>query len=197
MFTGIIETVGTVQAVEFGDTNGRLIVDAPAIANALVHGESVAVDGVCLTVDAVEGSQFSADLMRITRTTTTLGAVSVGQSVNLERALVVNGRLGGHVVQGHVDGRVAVVARDAQEEWVDVTVEVPADLLSYVVTKGSITLSGVSLTVARMEGSLATVSLIPTTLRDTTLGVVQVGDTLNIEVDIVAKYVESMLRNRS
>src|SRR5690606_14235391 len=136
-------------------------------------------------------------VMKITRDTTTLNDVAPGRRVNLERALRADGRLGGHIMQGHVDGSAELVARDSQTEWDDFTFVLPADLVRYVVPKGSIALNGVSLTVAALEGDRATVSLIPTTLADTTLGDLAIGDRVNVEVDVMGKYVESMLAARS
>lgn len=202
MFTGIVEAIGTVVDVVDDGARSRLTIQTDSFGTDLVHGESIAVDGVCLTVaEHSEGEGqtgvWFADVMRITRETTTLGDVAPGRRVNLERALRVDGRLGGHIMQGHVDGAAELVARDSQAEWDDLTFLLPADLVRYVVPKGSIALSGVSLTVAALDGGRATVSLIPTTLADTTLGALAVGDSVNVEVDVMGKYVESMLAARS
>lgn len=197
MFTGIVETLGTVVAVEHSGARSRLTIDAPGLFadghEDLVHGESIAVNGVCLTVESYEGSTWTADVMRITLETTALADVAVGDRANLERAMPANGRLGGHLMQGHVDGVATLVARDSQPEWDDLTFEIPAALERYVVRKGSIALNGVSLTVAELDGLRATVSLIPTTLAETTFGGFQVGDKANVEVDVIAKYVEKMM----
>ncbi|MDN4482020.1 riboflavin synthase [Demequina lignilytica] len=192
MFTGIVETLGAVVAVEHAGARSRLTIEAPGLTD-LVHGESIAVNGVCLTVAAHEGSSWTADVMRITLETTALAGIAAGDRVNLERAMPANGRLGGHLMQGHVDGVATLVARDSQPEWDDLTFEIPAALERYVVRKGSIALNGVSLTVAELDGLRATVSLIPTTLEETTFGSFQVGDQANVEVDVIAKYVEKMM----
>ncbi|GIG54594.1 riboflavin synthase [Demequina activiva] len=197
MFTGIVEAVGTVVEVVDDGARSQLTIRSAGIGSDLVHGESIAVDGVCLTVAGHSEDAWLADVMRITRTTTTLGEVEAGRTVNLERALRADGRLGGHIMQGHVDGQAELVGRDSQADWDDFTFALPADLVRYVVPKGSIALNGVSLTVAALEGSHATVSLIPTTLADTTLGGLALGDHVNVEVDVMGKYVESMLAARS
>lgn len=202
MFTGIVEAVGTVVDVVDDGSRSRVTIESRGFGSDLQHGESIAVDGVCLTVAAQPDAQgqtgvWLADVMRITRETTTLGDIAPGRRVNLERALRADGRLGGHIMQGHVDGSAELVARDSQAEWDDFTFALPAELARYVVPKGSIALNGVSLTVAALEGNLATVSLIPTTLADTTLGALVVGDSVNVEVDVMGKYVESMLAARS
>lgn len=197
MFTGIVEAVGSVTDVVDDGARSRLTIRSEGFGTDLVHGESIAVDGVCLTVAGQGEGTWLADVMRITRETTTLGDVAPGRRVNLERALRADGRLGGHVMQGHVDGSAKLVSRDSQAEWDDFTFALPAALVRYVVPKGSIALNGVSLTVAALEGDRATVSLIPTTLADTTLGALTVGDHVNVEVDVMGKYVESMLAARS
>ena len=193
MFTGIVETVGTVTEVTGGDAAGQVLIAAPAYSGSLQHGESIAVDGVCLTVAKQEGDGFWADLMRITRETTTLGDIAPGAKVNLERALRADSRMGGHIVQGHADGVATLDGRESGAEWEDFVFEVPEALTRYVVAKGSITLNGVSLTVAALDGARVTVSLIPTTITDTTLGGLQRGDRVNLEVDVLAKYVEKMV----
>lgn len=197
MFTGIVEAVGTVVDVTDEGARSRVTFRKDGFGSDLVHGESIAVDGVCLTVASQTDDAWVADVMRVTLETTTLAKIAPGTSVNLERALPVGGRLGGHIMQGHVDGLATLVARDSQPEWDDFTLELPEDLVRYVVPKGSIALNGVSLTVAVLEGNRATVSLIPTTLADTTLGTLAVGDHVNVEVDVMGKYVESMLQARA
>ena len=193
MFTGIVESVGTVVSVSDTGAPFRLTLESPGFGDDLQHGESIAVNGVCLTVAHHEENTWVADVMKITRETTTLGALEPGQKVNLERAMRADGRLGGHMVQGHVDGTATLVERDSQEEWENFVFELPDSVLRYVALKGSLTVDGVSLTVAALEGARATVSLIPTTMSETTLGALTVGDSVNIEVDIIAKYVERML----
>ena len=197
MFTGIVEAVGTVVDVVDEGARSRLTIRKDGFGDDLVHGESIAVDGVCLTVASQTEQVWVADVMRVTRETTTLGAIAPGSSVNIERALRADGRLGGHIMQGHVDGLATLVSRDSGPEWDDFVLELPDDLVRYVVPKGSIALNGVSLTVAALEGRRATVSLIPTTLADTTLGALVVGDHVNVEVDVMGKYVESMLQARA
>lgn len=197
MFTGIVEAVGTVVEVVDDGARSRLTIRSAGFGPDLAHGESIAVDGVCLTVAGQTEDAWMADVMRVTRSTTTLGDVHDGRRVNLERALRADARLGGHIMQGHVDGQAELKARDSQSEWDDFTFALPADLVRYVVPKGSIALNGVSLTVAALDGDLATVSLIPTTLADTTLGGLAVGDRVNVEVDVMGKYVESMLEARA
>ena len=197
MFTGIVETVGTVVDVVDDGDRSRLTIASPHLGPDLQHGESIAVDGVCLTVASQTPEAWVADVMRVTRETTTLGGIEAGRQVNIERALRADGRLGGHIMQGHVDGQAELIARDSQTDWDDFTFALPADLVRYVVPKGSIALGGVSLTVAALEGSHATVSLIPTTLADTTLGHLSLGDHVNVEADVMGKYVESMLAARS
>ncbi|WP_084078269.1 riboflavin synthase [Demequina sp. NBRC 110057] len=196
MFTGIVETVGTVEAVTEAGSTAQLTIRS-VLDGDYVHGESIAVNGVCLTVAAADGESWTADVMRITLETTALSGVAVGDRVNIERALRADARLGGHMLLGHVDGTATLVAVDAQEEWTDLTFEIPADLERYVVRKGSIALNGTSLTVAELEGTRVTVSLIPTTLAETTFGDLAVGDSANVEVDVIGKYVEKMLGERA
>lgn len=196
MFTGIVETVGTVEAVSATGSTAQLTIRA-SLDGDYVHGESIAVNGVCLTVASSDGESWTADVMRITLDTTALSGIAVGDRVNLERALRADARLGGHMLLGHVDGTATLVAVDAQDEWTDLTFDIPADLERYVVRKGSIALNGTSLTVAELEGTRVTVSLIPTTLEETTFGSLAVGDTANVEVDVIGKYVEKMLGERA
>ncbi|WP_062316535.1 riboflavin synthase [Demequina maris] len=192
MFTGIVESLGTVTEVTGTGASSRLTLEAPGLTD-LVHGESIAVQGVCLTVADHAGSTWTADVMRVTLETTALAGLQPGDRVNLERATPAGGRLGGHIMQGHVDGVAVLVERDAQPEWTDLTFEVPEDLTRYIVRKGSIALNGVSLTVAEIDGTRVTVSLIPTTLAETTFGAIAAGDRANVEVDVVAKYVEKLV----
>jgi len=190
MFTGIVESMGTIMSVDESGAQAKITIASPGFGDDLQHGESVAVNGVCLTVARRAEGSWVADVMRITRETTTLGEAAAGQRVNLERALRADGRMGGHIVQGHVDGVATLVRRDSAPEWDDLTFSVPAEVQRYVVLKGSICLDGVSLTVAAMDGQDVTVSLIPTTLNDTILGDLAIGDCVNVEVDVLAKYVE-------
>jgi len=193
MFTGIVEELGAVTALtDLGDSV-RLTLRGPAVVAGARHGDSIAVNGVCLTVVDVDADGFTADVMRETLDRSCLGALAAGDPVNLERPMRLDGRLGGHLVQGHVDGTGSIVSRDPSEHWEVVRISLPGDLARYVVHKGSITVDGVSLTVASVGDTWFTVSLIPTTLALTTLGRKQVGDPVNLEVDVVAKYVERLL----
>jgi riboflavin synthase len=192
MFTGIVEELGRVAALEETSDAARLRVFGSGLDD-LSLGDSVAVNGVCLTAAQTHDDGFTADVMRETLQRSTLGALASGDPVNLERAVTPTTRLGGHLVQGHVDGVATVTARRPAEHWEEVDLVLPETLSSYVVEKGSITLDGVSLTVVAIAGDTVTVSLIPETLRRTTLGSRAVGDRLNVEVDILAKYVEKLL----
>jgi riboflavin synthase len=193
MFTGIVEELGRVAALAEASDAARLRVHASCLDD-LSPGDSVAVNGVCLTAAETHDDGFTADVMRETLQRSTLGAFASGDLVNVERAVTPTTRLGGHLVQGHVDGVATVTARRPAQHWEEVDLVLPGTLSSYVVEKGSITLDGVSLTVAAVAGDTVTVSLIPETLRRTTLGSRAVGDRLNVEVDILAKYVEKLLR---
>ncbi|MFK0171744.1 riboflavin synthase [Streptomyces sp. NPDC090306] len=196
MFTGIVEELGHVTAVEeLGDAS-RFRLRGRVVTEAAKHGDSIAVNGVCLTVVEHEGDEFTADVMAETLKRSSLGALAVGSRVNLERPTAVGDRLGGHIVQGHVDGTGTILERVPSEHWEIVKVSLPADLARYVVDKGSITVDGISLTVVEAGADHFTVSLIPTTLALTTLGLKQPGDLVNLEVDIVAKYVERLLAGR-
>ena len=193
MFTGIVEELGEVTALtDLGDSV-RLRLRGPGVVADARHGDSIAVNGVCLTVVDATADGFTADVMRETLDRSCLGSLSVGDPVNLERPMRLDGRLGGHLVQGHVDGTGTILTRSPSEHWDVVRVSLPDDLARYVVHKGSVTVDGVSLTVASVADRSFTVSLIPTTLALTTLGRKQVGDLVNLEVDVVAKYVERLL----
>ncbi|NAZ81271.1 riboflavin synthase [Kineococcus sp. R8] len=198
MFTGIVEEVGEVVAVERGAESARLTVRGPLVTSDAVHGASICVDGVCLTVvDQPDPGCFTVDVMAETLSRSSLRDVAPGRRVNLERALAASGRLGGHIVQGHVDGTGTVVARTPGDAWEVVRVAIPADLARYVVEKGSITLDGTSLTVSGVSAvddpaPWLEVSLIPTTLEATTLGRREPGSVVNLEVDVLAKYVERL-----
>jgi riboflavin synthase len=196
MFTGIVEEMGEVTSIERLGDSVRLAVRGSAVTADASHGDSIAVSGCCLTVVDVDGDVFTADVMQESLDRTALGQLGVGSPVNLERAVTAQTRLGGHLVQGHVDGTGVVVSREPSEHWDVVTVSMPADLSRYVAMKGSIAVDGVSLTVSALtDGEQPTfaVSLIPTTLAMTTLGGKQVGDRVNLEVDMLAKYVERLL----
>jgi riboflavin synthase len=195
MFTGIVETLGAVVAVERLPDAARLTISGSDLDDVRL-GESVAVNGVCLTAAAIDDAGFTADVMGETLRRSTLGDLGVGDPVNLERAVTPTTRLGGHIVQGHVDGVGTVSARRPAAHWEEVDVGFPADLVKYVVMKGSVTVDGVSLTVAGLSANCVTVSLIPETLARTTLGTKGVGQQVNLEVDVLAKYVERLLDAR-
>ncbi|HET8614731.1 MAG TPA: riboflavin synthase [Actinomycetales bacterium] len=193
MFTSIVEELGEVVELERGETSARLTVRGPLATSDAVQGASIAVNGVCLTVvERVDGC-FTADVMAETLTRTALGDLRPGSSVNLERAMPADGRFGGHVVQGHVDGTAQVVSREPGDRWDVVTFTLPPELARYVALKGSVTVDGVSLTVSDVTDSTFAVSLIPTTLERTTLGRRQLRDRVNLEVDVIAKYVERLV----
>ena len=196
MFTGIVEEVGTVLAVDNGGTDARLVLRGPTVTEGTGVGASIAVDGVCVTVTDVTDNAFTVDVMPETLRRSSLGALAPGDRVNLERAVPVTGRLDGHIVQGHVDGVGVVLERHPGPRWDDVVVGLPADLARYVVVKGSIAVSGVSLTVTSVAADRFGISLIPTTLADTTWGGLTVGARVNLEVDVIAKYVERLLTAR-
>ena len=194
MFTGLVEEIGVVEELEQLDDAVRIAVRAPKVTEDAAPGDSIAVDGVCLTVvDSVDGT-FTADVMRETLDRSRLGTYKAGSRVNLERALAAGQRMGGHIVQGHVDGVAEVVSRTPSEHWEVVRFTLPERLERYVVEKGSIAVNGTSLTVSAVGEGYFEVSLIPTTLRDTTAGELAPGDPVNLEVDIVAKYVEKMVQ---
>lgn len=194
MFTGLVEEIGVVDTLEQLEDAVRIAVRAPKITEEASPGDSIAVDGVCLTVVDNVAGVFTADVMRETLDRSRLGTYSEGSKVNLERALAAGQRMGGHIVQGHVDGVAEVVSRTPSQHWEVVRFTLPANLGRYVVEKGSITVNGTSLTVSAVGDDFFEVSLIPTTLRDTTAGDLTVGDPVNLEVDIVAKYVEKMVQ---
>ena len=193
MFTGIVEELGEVVAIEPLADASRLTVRGPVVTSDASHGDSISVNGVCLTVvEAVDGA-FTADVMAESLRRSSLGALQVGSPVNLERAVRVQDRLGGHVVQGHVDGTGEVLSVTPDEHWTVVRASLPDGLGRYVVEKGSITVDGISLTVSAIGDDWFEVSLIPTTLGLTTLGRKGPGDPVNLEVDVIAKHVEKLL----
>ena len=193
MFTGIVVELGEVVAFEWHGEGAVVAVRAPVVSADARHGDSIAVSGVCLTVTGVDGDVFTADVMKETFDRSALGSLAVGDPVNLEPAVTAATRLGGHIVQGHVDGVGTVLERTPGERWEDVRIGLPDGLHRYVVEKGSIGVDGVSLTVARVDERSFRVSLIPTTLALTTLGGKQVGALVNLEVDVIAKYVEKLV----
>jgi riboflavin synthase len=197
VFTGIVEEVGEVVEKEDLGDSVRLAIRGPVVTSDARHGDSIAVNGVCLTVvDVRTDGAFTTDVMGETLSRSSLDGVRVGSRVNLERAAAVNSRLGGHIVQGHVDGTGHVIARTPSEHWEVVRIALPTSLSRYVVEKGSITVDGVSLTVSGIGHDWFEVSLIPTTLEMTTLGRAEVGTRVNLEVDVIAKYVERLLSTR-
>ncbi len=196
MFTGIVEELGEVTGWEDLPEAARLTVRGPRVTEDAKHGDSIAVNGVCLTVVTNEGGSFTADVMRESLERSSLGALQVGSAVNLERAVRLSDRLGGHLVQGHVDGTAQILAVTPSTHWTVVRLQLPAYLDRYVVVKGSITVDGISLTVSATAPGWFEVSLIPTTLSLTTLGRKGPGDPVNLEVDITAKYVEKLLGAR-
>ncbi|ASL16039.1 riboflavin synthase [Mycobacterium intracellulare] len=197
MFTGIVEELGEVTGRDVLSDAARLTIRGAVVTAGAGHGDSIAVNGVCLTVaELLPGGLFTADVMGETLNRSNLGALRVGSRVNLERAAAVNSRLGGHIVQGHVDGTGQIVARAPSEHWEVVRIEIPAEVARYVVEKGSITVDGISLTVSGLGSDPRDwfeVSLIPTTRELTTLGQAPIGTRVNLEVDVIAKYVERLM----
>lgn len=194
MFTGIVEELGRVAAIQALPDNAiRITIEGPTVLSDANLGDSICVNGVCLTVAEQNGDQFTADVMSETINRTTIGDLLAGSQVNLERPVTLATRLGGHLVQGHVDAVGAVSAREHSENWDVVTITPPRELLKYVVEKGSITIDGTSLTVSAVTDTTFSVSLIPATLEKTTLGIRQIGDRVNLEVDVLAKYVEKLV----
>jgi len=209
MFTGIVEDLGEVEAVEHAGDSARVFIRSVKVTHGTRPGDSIAVNGVCLTVTgllsglpAAEGTPpdapgairgFTADVMGETLARSSLAGVVAGTKVNLERSVRLEDRLGGHLVQGHVDGTAAIIGRQPQEHWDVVRIGLPPGLGRYVVHKGSIAVDGISLTVSGMGDDWFEVSLIPETLKRTTLGAKQPGETVNLEVDVIAKYVQKLL----
>lgn len=193
MFTGIVEELGEVVRLDWHGEGAVLGVRGPTVTADARPGDSIAVNGVCLTVVEVAGAEFTVDVMKESFDRSALGSVAPGDRVNLERAATLATRLGGHLVQGHVDGVGTLLARTPGQRWEDVRIALPPDLNRYVVEKGSICVDGISLTVTAVDDESFSVSLIPTTLAMTTLGHKGVGALVNLEVDVVAKYVEKLV----
>ena len=193
MFTGIIEELGEIVAIERAAESAVVRVRGPLVTSDATPGASIAVNGVCLTVVEHDRETFSVDVMAETLTRSSLGSLRAGAKVNLERAMAASARFGGHIVQGHVDGTAQILAREPGDRWEIVQFTLPSEVSRYVVEKGSITVDGVSLTVSAVTDDTFSVSLIPTTLELTTLGNRGVGDLVNLEVDVIAKYVERLL----
>ena len=197
MFTGIVEELGTISGVQDLGDSIRLQVSGELVRSDLAQGESISVNGTCLTAAELTSDGFVADVMLETLNRTSLRGITVGDKVNLERAMSGAGRFGGHVVQGHVDGVAEIISREPSTNWEVVKVKIPSELAKYVVHKGSITFDGVSLTVNDISGDVVSLSLIPETLRLTTLGQKGVGAKLNVEADILAKHIEKLIEARS
>ena len=195
MFTGLIAELGSITAIEKGESSAIFTINAPKLIGEIAVGDSVAVNGVCLTATAISGTTFTADVMIQTLSLTSLGQLSVASTVNLELAAQLNSRLGGHMVQGHVDGVAKVVGLTPGDKWAQFDFAVPSHLSKYIVNQGSICLDGVSLTVGSIDDSnnVVTVWLIPETLAATNLSTKNAGDLVNVEVDVLAKYVERLL----
>ena len=195
MFTGLIAELGRITAVEKGESSAVFTIAAPSLISQITLGDSVAVNGVCLTATSITGDTFTADVMVQTLAVTSLSQLSVGSPVNLELAALLNTRMGGHMVQGHVDGVATVVGLIQGEKWAQFEITVPEKLAKYIVNQGSICLDGVSLTVGEINDSnnVVTVWLIPETLERTNLSTKKSGDLINVEVDVLAKYVERLL----
>lgn len=195
MFTGLVAELGKITAIRAGESSSVLTVQAPLLVPELSIGDSIAVNGTCLTATSLTTDSFTADVMVQTLSLTSLGKLEVGSPVNLELAAQMDMRMGGHIVQGHVDGVASVISRTPGEKWEQFVIEVPADLSRYIVNQGSICVDGVSLTVGEINDSNnhVTLWLIPETLAKTNLSLKAVGDIVNIEVDILAKYVERLI----
>jgi riboflavin synthase len=195
MFTGLVAELGRITAVEKGESSAVFTIAAPALISQIALGDSVAVNGVCLTATSITGDAFMADVMIQTLAVTSLSQLALGSPVNLELAALLNTRMGGHMVQGHVDGVATVVALTPGEKWAQFEITVPEKLAKYIVNQGSICLDGVSLTVGSINdaNNVVTVWLIPETLERTNLGSKKPGDLINVEVDVLAKYVERLL----
>jgi len=194
MFTGLISELGKVSAITKGDSSAIFTIDAPALISEIKLGDSVAVNGVCLTATSITGTSFTADVMVQTLSLTSLSQVSVGSAVNLELAAQLNARMGGHMISGHIDGVATVVGLTQGEKWLQFDIKVPENLSKYIVNQGSIALDGVSLTVGEInDANQVTVWLIPETLDRTNLAAKQPGDLVNVEVDLIAKYVERLI----
>ena len=195
MFTGLIGELGSITAIENGESSAVFTINAPQLISEIAVGDSVAVNGVCLTATAISGTTFTADVMIQTLSLTSLSGLNLASSVNLELAAQLNSRLGGHMVQGHVDGVAKVVGLTPGDKWAQFDITVPPHLAKYIVNQGSICLDGVSLTVGSIDDSnnVVTVWLIPETLTATNLSSKSAGDLVNVEVDVLAKYVERLL----
>lgn len=193
MFTGIIEEIGTVAAISNGAKSSRLTLQGSVIFEDMHIGDSVAVNGVCLTVTDMTSNTFTADVMAETLRRSSLGSLTKGSKVNMERAMAANGRFGGHIVSGHIDGTGEIESFVREDNAVWVTIKAPSDILKYIIEKGSIAIDGISLTVAYVDSRCFKVSLIPHTAGNTTLLAKKAGDIVNLENDIVGKYIDKLL----
>ena len=195
MFTGLIAELGMVTAINKGESSAVFTIEAPQLISEIALGDSVAVNGVCLTATSISGTAFTADVMVQTLSLTSLSQIAMGSPVNLELAAQLNARMGGHMVQGHVDGVATVIGLTPGDKWAQFDLTVPAHLSKYIVNQGSICLDGVSLTVGSIDDAtnVVTVWLIPETLERTNLSSKKPGDFINVEVDVLAKYVERLL----
>ena len=195
MFTGLIAELGSINAIEKSDTSAIFTINAPGLISQIAVGDSVAVNGVCLTATSIDGTAFTADVMVQTLALTSLSQIFVGSPVNLELAAQLNARMGGHMVQGHIDGVATVIALTEGDKWAQFDIKVPAELSKYIVNQGSICLDGISLTVGEINDAtnVVTVWLIPETLERTNLSTLLPGDLINVEVDVLAKYVERLM----
>jgi riboflavin synthase len=196
MFTGIIEELGKVAAIEKQPDAIRLTIACKEVLSDLKRGDSISCSGTCLTAIEIDDQGFTADVMLETIRRSSLDGVKVGDPINLERAMNAATRFGGHIVQGHVDGVGEFVSREKSDNWDWVKIRLPKDLMKYVVHKGSITLDGISLTVNDIDGDVIALSLIPETLRLTTLGYKKPGDKINVEADVLAKHVEKLMESK-
>ena len=196
MFTGIIEELGRIVSIEDQPDAKRITIEGPLVTSDVNRGDSIAVNGTCLTAVEIEPGHFTADVMHETLRLTSLGAAKVGNVVNLERAMNAATRFGGHVVQGHVDGVGIIISRQPSDNWEWLRVSIPVELMKYIVLKGSITIDGVSLTVNEVGDDYIGLSLIPETLALTTLGSKPVGAKVNVEADVMAKHIERLLEAR-
>jgi riboflavin synthase len=197
MFTGIVEEIGTIEDIVRGSKSIKLFISCSRIMDDVIIGDSIAVNGICLTVTDMGGSWFTADVMPETMRKTALEKLNISSRVNLERAMRLSDRLGGHIVTGHIDGTGIVASRIEEEKAIWLTIEAHDDILKYIVMKGSVALDGTSLTVAHVDKSCFKVSLIPLTVCTTILGTKKAGDQLNIECDVIGKYVEKLLNGNT
>ena len=197
MFTGIVEELGVVKSIEKQADALRITVEGPLVVSDIKRGDSISVSGTCLTAVEHDAKSFTADVMLETLKRTSLDGIKVGDPVNLERAMTAATRFGGHVVQGHVDGVGEIISREPSDNWEWLRVRIPAELMKYVVLKGSITIDGVSLTVNEMGEDFIGLSLIPETLEKTTLGGKFIGAKVNIEADVMTKHIERLLEARN